>query len=151
MINVRPYISTDREFVLNLAPRLAIGIPHWRDPQMMISTARSWITDSINQHEQKSVVFVAEDEQGERLGFVTVSHSTHFTGERQAYIGELATSDSAERHGVGKALTQACEQWAREQGYRFLSLTTGSANERALGFYRHMGYLDEDVTLVKML
>ena len=28
---------------------------------------------------------------------------------------------------------------------------TGAANERALGFYRHMGYLNEDVTLVKLL
>src|SRR6266571_1506012 len=151
MIRVRPYVSADREFVLSLAPRLAIGIPPWRDPQKMIVTAQGWITGSIEQHGQKTVVFVAEDEQGERLGFATVSHSTHFTGESQAYIGELATSDMAEGSGGGKALVQACEQWAREQGYRILSLTTGAANERALGFYRHMGYQDEDVTLVKLL
>ena len=64
---------------------------------------------------------------------------------------ELAAYEAAEGRGVGKALAQACEQWAREQGYRILSLTTGAANERALGFYRHMGYQDEDVTLVKLL
>lgn len=151
MIRVRPYVSSDREFILSLAPRLAIGIPPWRDPQKMATTARGWITGSIEQHEQKTVVFVAEDEQGERLGFATVSHSTHFTGDSQAYIGELATSDVAEGHGAGKALAQACERWAREQGYRILSLATGAANERALGFYRHMGYRDEDITLVKLL
>jgi ribosomal protein S18 acetylase RimI-like enzyme len=117
----------------------------------MIITAQGWITESIEQHGKKSVVFVAEDEHGERLGFATVSHSIHFTGESQAYIGELATNETAEGRGVGKALTQACEQWARDQGYRFLSLATGAANEQALGFYRHMGYLDEDVTLVKLL
>jgi hypothetical protein len=33
----------------------------------------------------------------------------------------------------------------------FSRLSTGAANEQALGFYRHMGYLDEDVTLVKLL
>jgi GNAT superfamily N-acetyltransferase len=151
VIRVRPYVSADREFVLSLAPRLAIGIAPWRDPQKMIVTARDWITGSIEQHGQKTMVFVAEDEQGERLGFATVSHNTHFTGEGQAYIGELATSEAAEGRGVGKALAQACEQWARDQGYRILSLATGAANERALGFYRHMGYLDEDVTLVKLL
>ena len=53
--------------------------------------------------------------------------------------------------GAGKALAQACEQWAREQVYSILSLTTGAANKRALGFYRHLGYLDEDVTLIKLL
>ena len=151
MIRVRPYDSADREFTLSLAPRLAIGIPHWRDPQKMIVTAQGWITESIEDHGKKSFVIVAEDEHGERLGFATVSHSTHFTGEGQAYIGELATNETAEGRGVGKALAQACEQWARNQGYRFLSLATGAANERALGFYRHMGYLDEDVTLVKLL
>lgn len=151
MIRVRSYLSTDREFILGLAPRLAIGIPHWRDPQRMIVAAQGWITDSIEQHGQKAMVFVAEDEQEGQLGFATVSHSTHFTGEHQAYIGELATSEMAEGRGVGKALVQACEQWAREHGYRVLSLATGAANERAIGFYRYLGYLDEDVTLVKLL
>ena len=151
MIRVRSYVSADREFVLSLAPRLDIGIAPWRDPQKMIVTAGDWITGSIEQHGQKTMVFVAEDELGERRGFATVSHNTHFTGEGQAYIGELATSEAAEGRGVGKALAQACEQWARDQGYRILSLATGAANERALGFYRHMGYLDEDVTLVKLL
>ncbi len=151
MIRVRPYDPADREFVLSLVPRLAIGIPPWRDPQKMIVTAQGWITESIEQHGTKSRVFVAEDEQGERLGFATVSHNTHFTGEGQAYIGELVTNEKVEGRGVGKALTQACEQWARDQGYRLVSLTTGAANEQALGFYRHIGYLDEDVTLVKLL
>jgi GNAT superfamily N-acetyltransferase len=117
----------------------------------MIVTAQGWISGSIEQQGKKTMVFLAENEQGERLGFATVSHSTHFTGESQAYIGELATSEVAERQGVGKALVQACEQWAREQGYRILSLATGAANEQARGFYRHIGYLDEDVTLVKLL
>ncbi len=151
MLRVRQYVPADREFVLSLAPRLAIGIPPWRDPQKMIATVQGWITESIKQHGNKTMVIVAEDEHGERLGFATVSHDTHFTGEGQAYIGELAISEETEGRGVGKALAQACEQWAREQGYRILSLATGAANERALGFYRHMGYLDEDIKLVKLL
>ena len=151
MLRVRQYVPADREFVLSLAPRLAIGIPPWRDPQKMIATVQGWITESIKQHGNKTMVIVAEDEHGERLGFATVSHDTHFTGEGQAYIGELAISEETEGRGVGKALAQACEQWACEQGYRILSLATGAANERALGFYRHMGYLDEDVKLVKLL
>jgi len=151
VIRVRPYDSSDREFILSLAPRLAIGIPLWRDPQKMIMTVRSWLTESIEEYGKKSMVFVAENEHGARLGFATVSRSTHFTGDGQAYIGELATNETAEGRGVGKALAQACEQWALDQGYRFISLATGAANEHALGFYRHMGYLDEDVTLVKLL
>lgn len=151
MIHVRPYRPDDRAFVLSLAPRLIIGMPPWRDPQLCLTAVESWITASIERHGHKAIVFVAENDRGERLGFATVTHETHFTGEQQAYLGELATSEPAEGSGVGTALTQACEQWAREQGYRILALTTGAANARALGFYRHLGYRDEDVRLIKLL
>jgi len=151
MIHVRPYNPSDREFVLSLAPRLAIGIPSWRDPEKMVATAQGWITDSIEKRADKTILFVAENEKGERLGFASVSHSKHFTGVGQAYLGELATSKQAEGQGVGTALVQSCEQWARDQGYQILALTTGAANERALDFYHHLGYLNEDVTLVKLL
>ena len=151
MIHIRPYQPDDRAFVLGLAPRLTIGMPPWRDPQRCLAAVEGWISGSIAQHGGATMVFVAEGERGERLGFASVTHETHFTGERQAYIGELATSESAEGMGVGRALVASCEQWARGQGDRVLALSTGAANTRALGFYHHLGYRDEDVKLVKLL
>ena len=151
MLRVRPYVSNDRAFVLSLVPRLAIGMQPWRDLDLWLRTVEGWITESIDQHNQKSMVLIAEDERGERLGFATVSHSTHFTGQRQANIGELATRETVEGHGVGTALVEACEQWAREQGYTLLTLSTGAANARALSLYHHLGFHDEDVTLAKLL
>jgi GNAT superfamily N-acetyltransferase len=151
MIHVRPYVSDDRTFVFSLAPRLLIGMPPWRDPQLWLTAFQDWITVSIDQLGQETMVFIAENDQGERLGFATLSHDNHFTGEHQAYINELATSEVAEGSGVGTALIQACEQWAREQGYRILALSTGAANGRALGFYHHLGFRDEDVKLIKLL
>ena len=151
MTHVRPYSPDDRVFVLGLAARLTIGMPPWRDPKRCISAVQSWIAGSVSQHGNATMVFVAEDEHGERLGFATVTHETHFTGERQASIGELATSEAAEGHGVGRALIEACEQWARSQGDRVLALATGAANTRALGFYHHLGYRDEDIKLIKLL
>ena len=143
--------ADDRTFVLNLAPRLLIGMPSWRDPQLWLTAFQNWITASIEQHGQTAMVFVAEDDHGERLGFATLSHETHFTGERQAYINELANSEVAEGRGVGTALIAACEHWARNEGYRILALSTDAANARALGFYHHLGFRDEDVKLVKVL
>ena len=151
MLHVRPYEPRDHDFILSLAPRLAIGKRPWRDLELWLRTVEAWLTESINQHNQKTMVLVAEDEQGERLGFASVSHSTHFTGQPQAYIGELATLESVEGRGVGTALVKACEQWARDQGYTILTLSTGAGNTRAISFYHHLGFLDEDVTLTRLL
>jgi GNAT superfamily N-acetyltransferase len=151
MYPVRPYVPDDRDFVLGLAHRLAIGMQPWRDLNLWLATVEKWLSESINQHEDKAMVLIAEDEQGERFGFVTVSHSQHFTGQPQAYIGELVTRETVEGRGVGSALVRACEQWAREQGYTLLTVSTGAANTRALRFYHHLGFHDEDVALVKLL
>jgi GNAT superfamily N-acetyltransferase len=151
MVQVRAYDPADRDFVLSLAPRLAIGKQPWRDEQLWRTAVEGWLTGSIAQHNQKTIVLIAEDEQGERGGVATVSHSTHFTGQPQAYIGELATSEAAEGRGVGAALVAACEQWAREQGYTLLVVSTGAGNTRALDFYHRLGFHDEDVTLTKLL
>jgi GNAT superfamily N-acetyltransferase len=150
MLQVRPYLPGDRDFILSLAPRLAIGKRPWRDPDIWVKTVEGWLTQSIDQHNRKGMVLIAE-EDGELLGFATVSHGTHFTGQPQAYIGELATSESAEGRGVGAALVEVCERWARAQGYTILTLSTGAGNTRARRFYNHLGFQDEDVTLTKLL
>lgn len=151
MLRVRPYVPEDRTFIPNLAPRLAIGRQPWRDLILWLATVEEWLTGSINQHGQKTMVLIAEEEQGERLGFATVSHSAHFTGQPQAYIGELATVETAEGRGAGTVLVRACEEWARQQGYALLAVSTGAANTRALKFYRYLGFQDEDVTLTRLL
>ena len=151
MTHIHPYMQDDRDFILSLAPRFVIGMQSWRDPKLWIATVEGWLTESISQHGQKTMVYVTENEQGTRLGFATVSHSTHFTGQPQAYIGELATSETEKSRGVGTALVNACEAWAREQGYSLLTLSTGARNTRALHFYHRLSFQDEDVTLTKLL
>lgn len=101
MFRVRPFVPDDRGFMLGLAPRLTIGMPPWRDSQLWLTAVQGWIIASIDQYGQTTMICVAEDDHAERIGFVTVAHQTHFTGERQASIGELATTESAERRVRG--------------------------------------------------
>jgi ribosomal protein S18 acetylase RimI-like enzyme len=125
----------------------------------MEMTMRAYILESINivesiEHEGKGVeaaVFVAEDESGERLGFAAVEENQHFTGEMQAYIEELAVREEAEGRGVGSALVEACEQWARQHEFTLLVLDTSSANKRARALYGRLGFTEESVKLTKPL
>ena len=150
-IRVRPYVASDRAFVFSLATRLLVGMASWRDTEKSLRAVQSWLTSSVEQHGTQTMVFIAENEQGKQAGFASVSQSTHFTGEKQAYIGELAVSGTEENAGIGRALVEACEQWAKSQGYKYLVLETGAANTRARGFYQRLGFLEEDVKLVKLL
>lgn len=151
MISTRPYKPTDREFVLSIAPRLTIGMRPWRNRTQWLKAVEGWLTSSVEAHPTETVVIVALNEQGERIGLASVTSNEHFTGQPQAYIGELASTEGAEGQGVGRTLVAACEEWARANGYSLITLTTGAGNERALGFYRHLGYVDEDITLTKQL
>ncbi len=150
-IHIRLYTPADREFLLSLAPRLTIGIASWRNREMMETAMRQFIVESIEQHPTQAVVFVAVNQQGQQLGFASVSHSKNFTGEIQAYLGELAVSENAEGRGVGYALVKACEEWARNQGYTLLVLETGMANEHARRFYQRLGFEEESVKLARRL
>lgn len=80
MFEIRPYVPADRVFILDLAPRLLIGRQPWRDEHLWLEAVKGWLAGSIEQHNQQTMVFIAQNEQGERLGFAAVSHHKHFTG-----------------------------------------------------------------------
>jgi len=150
-MRIRPFVAQDTSFIMSLAPRLIIGMAHWRDDEKKLQAVKGWLEGSIANVEKGTMIFVAENEHGKPTGFATVTTNRHFTGTEQAYIGELAVDADAEGHGVGQALVKTCEQWAREQGYSFLVLETGIANIRARKFYAHAGFQEEDVRLTKVL
>lgn len=154
-VSIRPFAAADRDSILALAPRLTVGIAPWRDPELFLAAASRWIEESITGAGVGSgddrAVFVAEDAAGACVGFVSVARGTHFTGEEEAYVGELAVAAEVEGRGVGQALMEAAERWARGRGYRLITLETGADNERARRFYGRRGYSAESVKLVKAL
>ncbi|MFL5629277.1 MAG: GNAT family N-acetyltransferase [Ktedonobacteraceae bacterium] len=154
-IRVRLYHPDDRDFVLSLTPRLTIGMAPWRDPEKMHDAMRGFTMESIAGSSEEAgsnnVVFIAEDERGVPLGFISTAHNVNFTGEIQAYIGELAVSAEAEGRGAGRALISAAEEWALVHNYSIIVLETGAANDRARAFYQRLGYQEESVKLVKVL
>ena len=44
--------------------------------------------------------------------------------------------------GLGRALTEACIQCAKEAGYEQLELTVVAENERAIALYRKVGFVE---------
>jgi ribosomal protein S18 acetylase RimI-like enzyme len=150
-LTVRPYRTADRPAAIALATRLEIGVAPWRDPAAVRAAVTQWVGTSLDMagaHDRAVLVAVTD---GTLVGFVTVSQRRHFTGELDAYVGELVVAEEAQRRGVGRALMRAAETWARERGYRRMTLETGAANQTGRAFYAALGYAEEDVRLTRPL
>ncbi|MCY3978394.1 MAG: GNAT family N-acetyltransferase [Chloroflexi bacterium] len=74
-----------------------------------------------------------EDTQAENIGLITVH-----IGENECEITTLDSLD--ELMGVGSALVEAVENWAREAGIKRLWLVTTNDNLEALKFWQKRGY-----------
>ena len=61
-------------------------------------------------------------------------------GGRTARIYSLAVDPSQKRRGVGRALLQACERYARARGRAALRLEVRYDNPAAIALYEKMGY-----------
>ena len=149
IIRIRPAGDADRAAVLGLAPRLAEGVAPWRDQAEALLAGRRWREESLDAAKNgDGAVLVAADAAG-IAGVVSVRSSTHFTGERDGYIGELVVADRASKRGIGRALIAAAEAWARDHGLRNLTLHTGAFNANARGFYAALGFAEEEVRLTR--
>jgi ribosomal protein S18 acetylase RimI-like enzyme len=107
-------------------------------------TRESWTDETVVAH---GVVyhphtlpgFVAVDDDGERVGLVT------FTIDGSAC--EIVTLAAwVEGSGHGRAMVEAVSKAALAAGHTRLWLVTTNDNERALGFYRALGF---DVAVVR--
>jgi ribosomal protein S18 acetylase RimI-like enzyme len=148
---VRPFAEGDRDAVVALAPRLAIGVASWRDPSAVIASALEWVAESMAEAASADRTLFVAEQDGRVVGFVSVSTRRHFTGELDAYIGELVVDAQAERTGVGTALVDEACRWAMRRGLHRIGLETGAANHGARRFYSRLGFVEEEVRLSNQL
>jgi len=99
-----------------------------------------------------AVVLVAESADGSPLGFIHLHGARDFfTGEEHGHVSDIVVRAEAEGRGVGQRLMTAAEDWARERGYRLLSLHVFEGNARARAFYERLGYRADIRRLIKPL
>jgi GNAT superfamily N-acetyltransferase len=151
---VRPARPSDRDFVLELCHRLgeSFPLPSWRQPDEIARSEQAALEDFFAGRADDAGVLVAEDAAGTRLGFVYLLVLTdYFRQEPHAHVSILAVHEAAEGRGVGRALLEASDAWARERGYRAITLNVFDANRRARELYGRMGYAPETLRYYKPL
>ncbi len=70
-------------------------------------------------------------------------------GDRYPYIFLLYVHPDYRLQGIGTALMQKAEDWARERGDRQVGLQVFVQNQAALRLYEKLGYQPQSVFMVK--
>jgi RimJ/RimL family protein N-acetyltransferase len=85
-----------------------------------------------------AAVFVAENENG-IVGRISLARDPHPASEHIADLG-IMVAQGYRRQGIGRALMEAGEAWAREVGVTKLELHVFPYNHAAIALYEQLGY-----------
>jgi len=152
-IQIRPATAQDQEFILALVPRLVeFGPPNWRNIPEMISTDIQVLSEALSNRTPETAFFVAEDEKGTPLGFIHLQTGTdYYNHDKHGHIANVIVAPEGEGRGIGRMLMEKGEEWARLQGYRWLTLSVFAENVRAREVYKRLGYGEDIMKYVKEL
>lgn len=139
----------DDDFILGLVPRFVdFPLPAWRRRHECIDGIRKDLLRHLEDEPANSYLFIAEDDDGERVGFVHLQKTQDFfTGRSNCHISDLAVVTAHEGRGVAKALLEHTQEWAREHRCQLITLAVLPGNERARALYEAAGF---GIDLVRM-
>jgi ribosomal protein S18 acetylase RimI-like enzyme len=148
---IRQATPSDRAFVLNLASRLVDGFdaPSHRTKAELIEGDRRALEAWFNDPARDDEALLVADVDGQPVGCAYLVTLVDYFNERpHAHLSVLAVEKAAEGQGVGSALLEACEQWARSRGSDRLTLSALVTNTRARGLYERRGFGGEYIRYV---
>jgi GNAT superfamily N-acetyltransferase len=145
-LRIREAISSDRAAILQLVPRLrAFGTPLFHAAADLDAGERRTIDRYFDARPDGTQLWVAEHTAPAIAGAAYAQQMLdYFTQKPHAHLGILVVAEHSEGLGVARALMRQVEDWARANGLKMLTLNVFATNERARGFYEHVGF-DRDI------
>lgn len=111
----------------------------YRQPSNL-AQSRAFIAERIARDE--SVIFLAQDDTGEALGFVQLFPTfSSIDAHRTWLLGDLFTTANARGRGVGTLLMNTARSFAVLSGGRGMVLETATDNLNAQRLYESLGYV----------
>ena len=85
-------------------------------------------------------IFVAINGSDRLVGWVHAQSRTIISPADAAEIVGIIVDQNARRQGIGRKLIDACEQWARENGFEKLNVKSNAVRPEAHEFYPGIGF-----------
>jgi GNAT superfamily N-acetyltransferase len=148
-MTIRPAQPDDLAFVLSMADRLvSFDVPAFRSKAELAEGDRRALAEWFRNPKPDEALFVAEVDGRQAGCAYLVTLVDYFNQRPHAHLSVLAVAAEAEGKGVGSALLDRSEAWARERGSDRLTLSALVTNSRARGIYEKRGYGGEYIRYV---
>jgi GNAT superfamily N-acetyltransferase len=150
---IRRALPSDADALRALIPRLiAFGPPPWRDPNLMTATDIAVISRALQAEGSNPIVYVAEGEAGDLAGFIHLHSATDYYRRRDhGHVADVVVAEAYEGQGLATRLLAKAEEWARSQGFDWLTISVFEENGRAASLYDRLGFRRDIARLVKPL
>jgi ribosomal protein S18 acetylase RimI-like enzyme len=130
-MTIRELDASDLEVVTTLWREVDLVRP-WNDPAGDFLAAIAGATSAV----------LGAEIEGVLLGTVMVGFDGH-----RGWLYYVAVAPSAQRGGLGTALTNRAEEWLAARGALKVQLMVRSGNDEPRLFYDELGYEPSDVTV----
>lgn len=139
---VRAADAGDDAFILALVERfVAFELPAWRKRNDCANGIRRDLKRALENPPPGEALFIAEDENGERTGFLRLQKTRDFfSGRPNCHVSDLAVAPGRDGQGIGSTLLDHAQAWAKKQRCALITLAVFPGNARARALYERMGY-----------
>ncbi|WP_395682798.1 GNAT family N-acetyltransferase [Dokdonella sp.] len=152
-LRIRLAAADDDAFILDLVARFVeFELPPWRKRGECAKGIRADVERHLAEQPAGTHIFVAEDERGQRVGFLHLQTATdYFTSAQNCHVSDLAVAPGCDGRGIGRALLAFAEAWARQHHCRHMTLAVFPGNQRARTLYERNGYGIDVLRMAKPL
>ena len=126
-------------------------------PDLFVSGTRKYNEKDLREilGNELRPIFVAEID-GEVVGDVfcvieETTHSNNYRDTRTLYIDDICVDEKFRRKHVGRELMDFVMKWARDMGCYTVTLNVWEGNDRAMAFYRSLGFEPRKTIMEKIV
>ena len=157
MLNIRRAETKDIGKMLDLLSQVLEVHAEIR-PDLFISGTRKYTEAELREilQNENRPIFVAEDEKGQIVGdcfciLEKVTDSNNLRDSLTLYMDDLCVDEKHRRHHVGKALCDYAVDYGRKIGCYDITLNVWEGNDKAMDFYRSLGFQPRKTVMEKIL
>lgn len=155
-MNIRPAKKSDTDALISLLGEV-LSIHHKIRDDIFKPNGTKYCKDELSDilENEKTPVFVAEiDTRVVGYCFTAVNEleeSSITLARKELYIDDLCIAQDMRGKGIGQALYQYAEQYAREIGCHSVTLNVWEGNDDAVSFYKKMELHPRKTLMEKIL